>query len=124
LHALNVIYAAENELRLREQLCDVRIILLQQDLAGGSTMKMTLAERQHIERHHTRQHVVVRQRLAQHGDVAGAILKTDNHGVLRGMLRDQVRNLGGIVALDGDKDDVCVRKKVRRIVGQLDLSRR
>lgn len=114
LHALDVIHAAENQLRLREQFCDIRIVLLQQNVAGGGAMKMAVAEGQNIERHHPRQHIMIRQRIAQHADVAGAVLKTDDHRILPSMLRDQVRDLCGVVALDRDEDDIRVRKNRRR----------
>lgn len=86
-------------------------------------MKMAVAEGQNIERHHPRQHIMIRQRIAQHADVAGAVLKTDDHRILPSMVRDQVRDLCGVVALDRDEDDIRVRKNRRRIVGQFDLGR-
>ena len=73
-------------------------------------MKPALAERDDIERHHARQHAPPGQSLAQHSDIADAVLQADDDGVGGSVPRDQIRNLGGIGALDGDQHHAGIGK--------------
>ena len=66
-------------------------------------MKSPLARRNHIERHHGREHVAPGQSPAQHRRIGDAVLQTDDDGVRRRVTRDRFRDLGRIGALDGDQ---------------------
>ena len=46
-------------------------------------MKPPFAQRDHVERHHAAKHAPPRQSLAQHGDIADAVLETDDDGIRR-----------------------------------------
>ena len=41
-------------------------------------MKPSLAGRNHVERHHAAEHAPARQAVAQHGDIADAVLQADD----------------------------------------------
>ena len=86
-------------------------------------MKPALAGRNHIERHHAGQHDPPRQSLAQHADIADAVLQADDDGIMRRMLCDDVGDPGGIGALDRDKHHAGIAKN-RRIFRQRQLVRR
>ena len=66
-------------------------------------MKSPVAAGANIERHHSRQHAPPRQHLAQHRDIADAVLQADDDGVGGRMLRDGVGDPSCIGALDGDQ---------------------
>ena len=83
-------------------------------------MKMSLAHGHDIERHHARKHVVIRQRIAQHSDIASAVLQADDRGGPCRMLRDQLRDFGRVIAFDGDEDDIGITQN-RRIAGKRNL---
>lgn len=68
-------------------------------------MKSTLAERDHVERHHSRQHPPPRQSLAQHGNIADAILQTDDDHIGRRVSCNRIGDSRSIGALDGNKHD-------------------
>ena len=96
--------------RHRELRRGAGVVLFEDDVARGGAMKPALAERDHIERHHPRQHAPPRQSLAQHRDIADAVLQADDDGVGGSMLCDEIRDLGGIGALDGDQHHAGIGK--------------
>ena len=71
-------------------------------------MKSSLAGREHIERHHGREHRSSGQPLAQHRRIGDAVLQTDDHGIGRRVTRDRVRKVGSIGALDRDQHHGCL----------------
>ena len=85
-------------------------------------MKSPLAGRDHIERHHSGQHAPPRQSLAQHRDIADAVLQTDDDGVGGRMLCDDVGDPCGIGALDRDQHHAGIAED-RGIIGQRQLVR-
>ena len=64
-----------------------RLILLDDDVAGGGAMKPPLAGRDHVERHHAAEHAPPRQSFAQHGEVADAVLQADDDRIRRRVSR-------------------------------------
>jgi hypothetical protein len=61
-------------------------------------MKSSLAQRDHVERHHSTEHAPPRQSLAQHRQIADAVLQADDHGIGGSMLCDDIGDLGRICA--------------------------
>ena len=91
---------AHLQARHRKLFGGARLILLDDDVAGGGAMKPPLAERDHVERHHAAEHAPPRQAVAQHGCVADAVLQADDDDIGRRVPRNDVGHRDGIGALD------------------------
>jgi hypothetical protein len=98
------------------------IVLFDDDVTRRGAMKSTIAKRDHIERHHPRQHAMPRQSLAQHRDIADAVLQADDDGIGGRMACDEIRHPGGIRAFHGHQHQAGVAKD-SRILGQRQCAR-
>ena len=103
LHAGDVAGGTHFQARHRKLRRGAGVVPFDHDIARGGAMKLSRTSRDHIERHHARQHPPSRQSFAQHRDIADAVLQADDDGISRRMLRDDIGDLGGIGALDRDQ---------------------
>ena len=98
LHADDVVGRPHRQMRDRKLRRGPRLVLFDDDIAGSRAMKSPLAQSDHIEGDHAGEHPPPRQSLAQHGNVADAILQADNHRLGRSVLCDQACDVGRIGA--------------------------
>jgi len=103
LHADNVFSRSHPQIRDRELRRSPRLVLFDDDIAGGRAMKTSLPERHHIERHHAGQHAPAAEAFAQHGNIADAVLQADDDRIGRRVPGDQTGDIGGIGAFHGDQ---------------------
>lgn len=84
-------------------------------------METPLAHRDRVERYHAREHAAVAKTLAQDRNIADAVLQGDDDRILRRVLRDLVRDIGGVGALHRDQHDAGAVED-RRILRQRELA--
>lgn len=68
-------------------------------------METPFTHSDHIERHHAGEHAPATEPLLQHGDIADTVLQRHDDGVLWRVLRDLVRDVCRVGALDRDQHD-------------------
>ena len=73
-------------------------------------MKMTIARRENVERHHSAENRPILQSLAQDRGITDTILQADDDGIAWSVLHDRIGHRRGVGALDRDEDNARVSK--------------